>query len=287
MNPVAFSIMGFDIRWYGIILATAILTAVLLAMHIAKKDGLSADVISDIALFGIPGGIIGARLYYVLFSWDYYGIHPSEILNIRGGGLAIHGAIIGGVLAGGGYVLYKKLPFWKYADVTATSFILAQAIGRWGNFANQEAHGGPTDLPWGILVHGQKVHPTFLYESLWDLMVFGILMKYRKHRKGDGVLFCMYLALYSVGRFFIEGLRTDSLMLGPLRQAQVLSLGLIIVFGALGVLFHRRGIMAADAAMLESVTMNDVNGENTVETVAEDVKVAIDDDSEKNETPNA
>lgn len=230
MNPIAFELFGLEIRWYGIILACAILTAVLVALYNARKMDLSEDVIADIALWGIPGGIIGARIYYVIFEWSYFQGNIMEMINIRGGGLAIHGGIIGGVIAGGGYVLYKKLPFWKYADVAGMSLVIAQAIGRWGNFMNNEAHGGPTDLPWGILVDGQKVHPTFFYESFWNLCLFAFLMWYNPRKKADGEVFCLYLVLYSVARFFIEGMRTDSLMFGPLRVAQVLSLGLIIAF---------------------------------------------------------
>lgn len=242
MNPVAFELFGMEIRWYGIIMACAIITAVLLAMRNARKMGLSEDVIADIALWGIPGGVIGARLYYVIFEWSSYQGNIWAMLNIRAGGLAIHGGIIGGVLLGGGYVLLKKHPFWKYADVAAISLIIAQAIGRWGNFMNNEAHGGPTDLPWGILVDGQRVHPTFLYESLWNLGVFAFLMWYNPRKKADGEVFCLYLALYSLARVFIEGLRTDSLMLGPLRVAQLASLLLIAAGLALRwILIKRQG----------------------------------------------
>lgn len=242
MNPVAFELFGMEIRWYGIIMACAIITAVLLAMRNARKMGLSEDVIADIALWGIPGGVIGARLYYVIFEWSSYQGDIWAMLNIRAGGLAIHGGIIGGVLLGGGYVLLKKHPFWKYADVAAISLIIAQAIGRWGNFMNNEAHGGPTDLPWGILVDGQRVHPTFLYESLWNLGVFAFLMWYNPRKKADGEVFCLYLALYSLARVFIEGLRTDSLMLGPLRVAQLASLLLIAAGLALRwILIKRQG----------------------------------------------
>jgi len=221
-------------------MACAIITAVLLAMRNARKMGLSEDVIADIALWGIPGGVIGARLYYVIFEWSSYQGDIWAMLNIRAGGLAIHGGIIGGVLLGGGYVLLKKHPFWKYADVAAISLIIAQAIGRWGNFMNNEAHGGPTDLPWGILVDGQRVHPTFLYESLWNLGVFAFLMWYNPRKKADGEVFCLYLALYSLARVFIEGLRTDSLMLGPVRVAQLVSLLLIAGGLALRWLLIRR-----------------------------------------------
>lgn len=229
MNPIAFEIMGLEIRWYGIIMACAMLTAVLVAMRNARRMNLSEDVIADIALWGIPGGVIGARIYYVIFQWSYYQGNFWEMINIRGGGMAIHGGIIGGLIAGGGYVLIKKHPFWKYADIAAISLIVAQAIGRWGNFMNNEAHGGPTDLPWGIVVEGQKVHPTFLYESLWNLGVFFLLSWYNRRKKADGEVFCLYLVLYSMARVFIEGLRTDSLMLGSFRVAQLISLALIVM----------------------------------------------------------
>lgn len=240
MNPIAFELFGLEIRWYGIILACAILTAVLVGLYNAKRMKLSQDVVADIALWGIPGGIIGARLYYVIFEWSSYQGNIMEMLNIRAGGLAIHGGIIGGVLAGGGYLLYKKLPFWKYADLAAMSLIIAQAIGRWGNFMNNEAHGGPTNLPWGIIVDGQKVHPTFFYESFWNLCLFIFLMWYNPRKKADGEVFCLYLIFYSVARFFIEGLRTDSLMFGPFRVAQLVSLGLIVCFGILRWVLIRR-----------------------------------------------
>ncbi len=152
--------------------------------------------------------------------------------------MAIHGGVIGGVFAGYVFCRIKKLSFPKLVDITAPSLILGQAIGRWGNFINQEAHGGPTDLPWGIMVDGVKVHPTFLYESLWNLLVFLFLIWYRKKSKVEGEIFLLYVILYSVARFFIEGLRTDSLMLGPFRVAQLISVLTIAVGGA--VLFRRK-----------------------------------------------
>src|SRR5690606_14683841 len=137
-----------------------------------------------------------------IFSWDFYSKNPREILNIRQGGLAIHGAIIAGVLAGYLFCRYKKIGFCTLADICAPSIILGQAIGRWGNFVNQEAHGGPTNLPWGIEVNGVKVHPTFLYESLWNFGVFGFLLYYSKKKKYDGQIFILYLILYSIARYF-------------------------------------------------------------------------------------
>ena len=145
---------------------------IIVATYRAKKEDLYNDIIIVLALIAVPAAIIGARAYYVIFSWDFYKQNPKEIFNIRQGGLAIHGAIIAGVLIGYLFCRYKKVKFWTLADVCAPGIILGQAIGRWGNFINQEAHGGPTDLPWGIKINGVKVHPTFLYESLWNFGVF-------------------------------------------------------------------------------------------------------------------
>lgn len=236
MDPVAFKVFGFEVRWYGLLIAIAVLIGTILALREAKRKGIKEESIIDMLLFAVPGAIIGARLYYVIFMWDYYSKNLGQILNLRGGGLAIHGAIIGGALVAYIFTKVKKLNFLTVADIVAPSLILGQAIGRWGNFANQEAHGGPTDLPWGIMVDGVKVHPTFLYESIWNFLVFGFLLWYRRKKaKADGEVFAMYLVLYSVARFLIEGMRTDSLMLGPIRVAQLISAIIIIV----GIIFIR------------------------------------------------
>jgi len=225
MDPIALTIFGFPIRWYGIIIASAVVIGIIIALREAKRRGLDEDLIIDLLLYAIPVAILGARLYYVIFSWDYYKNFPSEILNIRGGGLAIHGAIVGGVIVGLIYAKKKRVSFWMLADIVAPSLILGQSIGRWGNFANQEAHGGPTNLPWGIIIDGIKVHPTFLYESIWNFLVFLFLINYsRKHSSKKGEVFLLYLILYSLARLVIEGLRTDSLMFGSLRVAQLVSL---------------------------------------------------------------
>ncbi|MCG8541179.1 MAG: prolipoprotein diacylglyceryl transferase [Clostridia bacterium] len=233
MNPVAFEIFGIGIRWYGILISLAMILGTILAIRETKRFGMDENIIIDFILVMIPSAIIGARIYYVVFNWSYYGGDIIKMLNVRGGGLAIHGGVIGGIIAGLIYTRYRKIGFWQLADIIAPSLILGQAIGRWGNFLNREAYGAPTDLPWGINVNGLRVHPTFLYESLWNFVVFIFLMKYRTKKKFQGELFYLYLILYSVGRFFIEGLRTDSLMLGPFRFAQVLSVFLILVFGFL------------------------------------------------------
>jgi len=232
MNPVAFEIFGISVRWYGILISLGMLLGIFIAYFEAKRLGYNPDDIIDLALWAIPAALIGARLYYVIFQWEYYKGNILKILNTREGGLAIHGGIIGGVLAGYLFTRIKKMPFWKTADIVAPSIALGQAIGRWGNFINGEAHGGPTNLPWGIIVDGVKVHPTFLYESLWDFGLFIFLILYRKKKKFDGEVFLLYGIIYSAGRFWIEGLRTDSLMFLGMRVAQLISI-LIIVFGLL------------------------------------------------------
>lgn len=236
MDRVAFTIFGIDVMWYGVLIATGMLIGVALAIREAKRVGISEDDVLNIAIIAIPVAIICARLYYVIFSWDYYSQNPGEIFNIRGGGLAIHGGLIGGILTGFIYAKVKKLDFFKTADAVMVGMPLAQAIGRWGNFINGEAHGGPTSLPWGIIVDGVKVHPTFLYESIWDFGIFLFIMFYmRKKKTYEGEVIVSYITLYSIGRFFIEGLRTDSLMFGPIRMAQFISLvgvvgGLVLHF---------------------------------------------------------
>lgn len=229
MDPVAFKLFGLEVRWYGILIALGVVIGTVLALREAKRRGLNEDTLLDFLLFAIPGAIVGARIYYVVFSWDFYKNNPSEILNLRGGGLAIHGAVIAGVIIALIFSKIRKINFWVIADIVAPSLILGQAIGRWGNFANQEAHGGPTNLPWGILIDGVKVHPTFLYESIWNFFVFLFLMWYRKRAKAEGEVFLLYIILYSLARGLIEGLRTDSLMWGQFRVAQLISAATIIV----------------------------------------------------------
>jgi phosphatidylglycerol:prolipoprotein diacylglycerol transferase len=230
MDPVAFSIFGIDVAWYGILISMGVLIGAIIAMKEAKRVGMDEEILIDFLIWEIPLCLVGARLYYVIFEWDMYKNNPIEALNIRNGGLAIHGAIITAIIVAIVFTRIKKLSFWTIADICAPSLILAQSIGRWGNFVNQEAHGGPTDLPWGIMIDGIKVHPTFLYESIWNFLVFLFLIWYsRNKKKVKGEVFLLYLGLYSFIRLFIEGLRTDSLMLGPIRVAQLMSIiGMII-----------------------------------------------------------
>lgn len=222
-DPIAFTIFGLQVRWYGVLIAAGFMLAVLLSYKRAPKHGIDDEFILDFAVWMIPLSIIGARAYYVIFSWDMYRGSIRDILNIRGGGLAIHGGLIAGILTA--IVLCRRhhVPILDLADTVFPTVALAQSIGRWGNFFNSEAHGGPTDLPWAILVDGQYVHPTFLYESLWCFALFCFLIWFDKRRKFSGQVACLYGMLYSLERYFVEGLRTDSLMIGPFRQAQVLS----------------------------------------------------------------
>lgn len=226
-GPIAVSIAGFDIRWYGILIASGALLALYISYRRAPIYGLAPDDVLDIVLGILPMGILGARIYYVIFNWAYYSQSPSEIINIRNGGLAIHGGLILGMITAYVICRYKKISFIDIADLILPSVALAQAIGRWGNFFNNEAYGTKTNLPWAIIVDGKSVHPTFLYESIWCLFIFIALSYAYKRRKFPGQIACLYGLLYAPERFLVEGLRTDSLMIGFLRQAQVIS---IVIF---------------------------------------------------------
>ncbi len=239
-GPILVEIGPLAIRWYGLLIATAVLIGVSLSQYLAKRRHVNPDLLGDLVIWLVIAAIPAARVYYVLFEWSEYAQHPERIIAIWQGGIAIHGAILGGTVAALIFARVKKISFWQLADLVAPSLILGQAIGRWGNFFNSEAFGSPTDLPWKLFIPPDRrppeyadfayFHPTFLYESLWDLIVFGLLLTLffrglkRKPRLKVGTLFLVYLVTYSLGRLWIEGLRTDSLMLGPLRMAQVVSL---------------------------------------------------------------
>lgn len=251
IDPVAFSLGPIQVHWYGVIIGLGIALALWLAIREGEKRGLDNDLFADLMLWAIPISILSARIYYVIFQWDYYSQHPSEILAIWNGGIAIHGALIGAVVTAYIFTKKKNVSFWKVADIAAPSIILGQAIGRWGNFINQEAHGGEVTraflenlmLPEFIInqmyINGTYYHPTFLYESIWNLLGFALLISLRKVNLRRGELFLSYVIWYSIGRFFVEGLRTDSLMLTDmLRIAQVISIALIIL--AVGLWIYRR-----------------------------------------------
>ena len=230
MDPIAFTIFGLDVRWYGVLIALAMLLAVLISMKRAPSHQIDPDDVLDLALFFFFFTLIGARAWYVIFQWDYYQWDLSRILNFRGGGLAIHGGLALAFLVGVLVCRHKKIDPWNALDLVAPVIALGQSIGRWGNYFNGEAHGGPTDLPWAIEVDGVMVHPTFLYESIWCFLLFLFLLYMAKKRKFTGQIFLLYGILYSIERFAVEGLRTDSLMFMGLRTAQIVSILVILVF---------------------------------------------------------
>ena len=248
-GPIIFELGPVALRWYGFLIASAVLMGIFLAQKLAKLRQLNPELIGDLAIWLVIGAIPGARLYYVIFQWQEYAQKPSEIIAIWKGGIAIHGAIIGGAIAALIFARIHKLPFWQLADICAPALILGQAIGRWGNFFNSEAFGSPTSVPWKLFIPPSRrpleylgydyFHPTFLYESIWNLLVFILLIYlfFWGLKRGEkfklGTIALVYLIAYSSGRIWIEALRTDSLMLGPLRIAQVVSLG-AIAFGLLG-----------------------------------------------------
>ncbi|EOD4539344.1 TPA: prolipoprotein diacylglyceryl transferase [Staphylococcus aureus] len=250
IDPVAFNLGPLSVRWYGIIIAVGILLGYFVVQRALVKAGLHKDTLVDIIFYSALFGFIAARIYFVIFQWPYYVENPSEIIKIWHGGIAIHGGLIGGFIAGVIVCKVKNLNPFQIGDIVAPSIILAQGIGRWGNFMNHEAHGGPVSrafleklhLPNFIIenmyINGQYYHPTFLYESIWDVAGFIILVNIRKHLK-LGETFFLYLTWYSIGRFFIEGLRTDSLMLtSNIRVAQLVSILLILI--SISLIVYRR-----------------------------------------------
>ena len=249
ISPIAFSIGSYHIYWYGIIIASGLLLAVGYAMKTAPRYNVNASKLINCVLVGIITGIIGARLYFCFFQWDYYSKNPVEILHINNGGLAIYGGIIGSMIGGLIIVKIQKMKVMPVLDIAMISFLIGQGIGRWGNFMNQEAYGTPTDLPWGMMsegTHNIAVHPCFLYESIWCLLGFVLLHFYGKYKqKYAGQIFYMYLVWYGFERMIVEGLRTDSLYLPfspfgfDIRVSQLLSL-LIFLIGIILLILNRK-----------------------------------------------
>jgi len=251
LDPVFLQLGPIAIHWYGLIIGVGAILALFLAVKESERRGLHKDTFVDLILYAVPIAILSARAYYVIFKWDYYSQHPEQIIKIWEGGLAIHGALIGSVITALVFAKKRGLSFWKIADIAAPSILLGQAIGRWGNFMNQEAHGGPVTrefleglfLPEFIInqmyINGQYYHPTFLYESIWNLVGVVLLLLLRRVNLRRGEMFLSYVIWYSIGRFFIEGMRTDSLMLtDTLRIAQVISIVLVLV--AIAIAAYRR-----------------------------------------------
>ena len=230
--PYSFTVFGFEIYFYGVIIAAAFILAALFCARKAAEFGLTSDDLFDLVIWLIPACIIGARLYYVLFKLDYFIANPSKIFSVRDGGLAIYGGIIAGVIIGIIWSRRKKIPVFAVGDLAAFGLLIGQAVGRWGNFINREAFGAETDVfcRMGLTMPGQEtlyVHPTFLYESLWNLaglIILCVLSKLGK-RKYDGQFFWSYILWYGLGRAWIEGLRTDSLYIGStdIRVSQLLA----------------------------------------------------------------
>ena len=258
INRVAFFVFGKPIYWYGIIIAVGFVLAVTYCYYNAARYGIQKDRVIDLVLFAAPGGIIGARIYYVLFYQELYrnadgSFNWKEAIAIWDGGLAIYGGVIVAVLILLIFCKVHKIKFAAFADLGSYGLFIGQSIGRWGNFCNQEAFGGLTDLPWrmGLTVAGEyiEVHPTFLYESVWNLTGFVVLHFLSKKRKFDGQMFLAYLAWYGAGRMVIEGLRTDSLWLGPVRVSQLLAAVTMLL--ALGILLYHAIFVRHDPAKMQ------------------------------------
>lgn len=255
-DRVAFYIGAKPIYWYGIIIACGLVIAAAAAIRLGRRNGVPSDTILDIVLWGIPSGIICARLYYVIFSFDDYRDNLTDIFKIWNGGIAIYGAVIGAVASTLIYCRAKKINPLPVMDDCSVGLVIGQMIGRWGNFFNQEAFGSNTNLPWGMtgseiaeklrVMSAQglpvdpslPVHPTFLYESLWNLAVLGVLLWiFFRKRKFDGQIFWSYIVFYGLGRVWVEGLRTDSLYLGAVRVSQLVAAACV----ALGAFMLVRG----------------------------------------------
>lgn len=247
--PSYFTLFGFDIYFYGLIIGLGFMMGALYCAHKAPEYGIKTDDVYDYLIWLIPSSIIGARLYYVVFRLDYYLANPGDIFNLRGGGLAIYGGIIFGVLAGLILCRRKKIPPAAFLDLIVFGLLIGQIMGRWGNFMNREAFGAETEIfcRMGLIApNGDTifVHPTFLYESVWNLGIFIFLMLFNKlgKRRYDGQNMLIYFLAYGLGRFWIEGLRTDSLYIGSsnIRASQLLSLALVAVSLVIMIIQSRR-----------------------------------------------
>ncbi|SDM19723.1 prolipoprotein diacylglyceryl transferase [Sediminibacillus halophilus] len=260
LDRVFFELGPLTVYWYGVIIAAGAFLGLWLATREADRLGLNKDLFVDLIVFAIPIAIISARIYYVIFEWDRYdGGTWWDVFAIWEGGIAIHGALIGSVITAIIFARVRKVSFWQLADIAAPSIILGQAIGRWGNFMNQEAHGGPVSqaaydnflqyLPDFITnqmcIGGVMYHPTFLYESVWNLIGLVLLLVLRQFNPRRGEVFLSYVIWYSIGRYYIEGMRTDSLyIIGQLRTAQVISIVLVIL--GIALIIYRRYSGRAD-----------------------------------------
>ncbi len=244
MHPILFELGPLQIRYYGLMYAIAILCAMpLLQREIRRKQmPLTEDQTMNFLMLCVLGGVVGARLYYVLFNWNEYRADLLEIVKVWHGGLAIHGGVIGGTLVGWWLVTQYRIPFWRMADVVAPPMILGQTFGRFGNFMNGDAHGLPTTMPWGIIFPPQSIagrefpntplHPVMLYEMGINFCIFLLLWNIRKKPYArDGLLACLYLELYSIGRFIVSFFRADNLMFRQFSAPHIISIALIVLAG--------------------------------------------------------
>lgn len=262
INRVAFQIGGLKVYWYGIIIAVGFVLALVYAFRRAPQFGIVPDKVTDVAIAGIIGGIIGARTYFVIFSWDSFKDDLWSIFEIWEGGIAVYGGLIGGVIAGAIVCRLSKIKFTAMADLAVIGFLIGQGIGRWGNFFNVEAYGAPMNEPllWGMtsekivrelgVESGTLVHPCFLYESLWCLLGVLVLHIFSKHRRFDGEVALFYCVWYGAERFVVEGLRTDSLYWGQFRVSQVLALVLAVTGAIVWISIRVRIHLKKDEAYL-------------------------------------
>lgn len=256
LSPVAFRIGDLSVKWYGILMATAIVVATTMAIEEGKKRQIMPDDFLDFLLWAIPIGFIGARLYYVIFEWGYFSQHPDQIIAIWNGGIAVYGGLLAGLITLIIFSRSRLLPPFLMLDVIAPGVMAGQIIGRWGNFMNQEAHGAPTTLAFlqslhlpnfiinQMYINGHYYQPTFLYESFFNLigLILILALRHRKHLFKQGEVFMSYVIWYGIVRFFVEGMRTDSLYIAnTIRVSQLLSLILIVVMIALWI--YRRKVV--------------------------------------------
>lgn len=264
LDRVAFSLFNLDVYWYGVIITLGILGGLSLVLYLAKKTDQDGELYMDFLMYAIFFAFLGARIYYVLFQLEYYMKHPIEVFYLREGGLAIYGAIIASVIVAIIFTKRKKIKFWRFADTAIYGLVIGQVIGRWGNFVNREAFGDYTNSIFAMrlmkdqvsapmtttildnlkIISGVtyiQVHPTFLYESLWNLGLLIILLIYLKHKRFEGEIFFLYLVGYGIGRLWIEGLRTDPLLLAVFQipVSQVVSV-MIILVGIVGLIYGKR-----------------------------------------------